>query len=153
MIPSKNCLALISSDGIEGFESAPYPDSGGVATIGYGTTFYPNGTRVTFKDEPITKEQAWSYLEYHCNMVAKQIEPLIKVKLNQNQIDALITFVYNIGIGEFKTSTLLKVINKTPYDFLAVKNQWLRWVYDDGVKKNGLIKRRNVEFLLYSKPV
>ena len=153
MRPSKNCLALISNDNIEGFRETPYPDSGGVATIGYGTTIYPNGVRVTLKDAPITKEQAWSYLESHCDMVAKQIEPLIKVELNQNQIDALISFVYNEGIRQFKTSTLLKVINKTPYDFLAVKNQWLRWVYDDGVKKNGLIKRRNVEFLLYSKPI
>lgn len=153
MKPSKNCLTLISDDRIEGFRSAPYPDSGGVATIGYGTTIYPNGKRVCFTDSHITKEQAWSYLESHCDMVVKQIKPLIKVELNQNQIDALVCFVYNIGIGQFKDSTLLKVINKTPYEFLAVKNQWLRWVYDDGVKKNGLIKRRNVEFLLYSKPI
>ena len=151
MRPSKNCLALISN--AEGFKSAPYADSGGVATIGYGTTIYPNGVRVTLKDKPITKEQAQEYLEYHCDMVAKQIEPLIKVELNQNQIDALISFVYNEGTGQFRDSTLLKVINNNPNDFGKIKIQWLRWVYTDGVKLKGLEKRRNVEFLLYSKAI
>ena len=157
MKPSKNCLSLINNDNIEGFKSAPYPDDGGVATIGYGTTIYPNGKRVTLKDKPITKEQAWTYLEYHCEIVAKQIEPLIKVELNQNQIDAIISFVYNEGIGQFRDSTLFIIINNNPNDLISIKEQWMRWVYGYNSKTKqqeivkGLENRRMIEFNLYSK--
>jgi len=157
--PSNACFELISDDNLEGFRASPYLDDGGVATIGYGTIIYPNGVRVTLRDKPITKEQAMAYLEYHCNQDAKLIEPLIKVKLNQNQIDAILCFVYNFGVTKFKSSTLLKVINTNSNDFDKIEAQWRRWIYDLNIKtgkkeiKKGLVKRRATEFLLYSKPI
>ena len=159
MKPSKICFELISNDNIEGFRASPYPDGGGVATIGYGTTIYPNGTHVTLKDKPVTKEQAMVYLEYHCTKDAKLIEPLIKVPLNQNQIDAILCFVYNFDVPKFKSSTLLKVINQNPNDFDKIEAQWRRWIYGLNIKtgkkeiKKGLVKRRVAEFLLYKRPV
>ena len=146
MKPSKTCFELISNDG-------------GVATIGCGTTIYPNGVRVTLRDKPITKEQAMAYLEYHCTQDAKLIESLIKVPLNQNQIDATLCFVYNFGVPKFKSSTLLKVINQNPNDFDKIEAQWRRWIYDLNIKtgekeiKKGLVKRRVAEFLLYKRQV
>lgn len=157
--PSKVCFNLISDDDIEGFRASPYPDDGGVPTIGCGTTIYPNGARVTLKDKPITKEKAMVYLEYHCTQDAKQIEPLIKVQLNQNQIDAILCFVYNLGVPKFKSSTLLKVINQNPNDFDKIEAQWNRWIYGLNIKtgekeiKKGLVKRRKQEIELYVKPI
>jgi lysozyme len=72
---------------------------------------------------------------------------LVKVKLNANQLAALIDFVFNAGGGNFEISTLRRVINRG--DLAAVPAQLMRWVYAGGVKLPGLVKRRRAEAELW----
>lgn len=75
------------------------------------------------------------------------IKPLIKVDLSKNQIYALTSLTYNIGLGAFKKSTLLRLINQEK--FTEAAQQFDRWVYANGKKLNGLVKRRNEEKMLF----
>ncbi|MDN5049784.1 lysozyme [Aliarcobacter butzleri] len=141
---SSKGLELIKSE--ENFMSRPYLCPAKKPTIGYGSTFYPDGTKVTLKDKAITENEAVKLLE---NLIEKEfdINPLIKVKLTQNQFDALTSFVYNIGMPNFKTSTLLKKLNKG--DFKAVIEEFPKWINSNGKKSNGLKNRRAKEQSLF----
>ena len=75
---------------------------------------------------------------------------LVKKELNVNQIAALMSFVFNLGEVHFAESTLLKVINKDANDFNGVKEEFMRWNHVNGVVSNGLTRRREGEFNLYS---
>lgn len=79
MTPSQKCYDLIHK--YEGFSANPYKDVAGIPTIGYGTTYYPNGMRVTMKDPSVTIGQAETYLESHVNEVASSVRRLVKVAL------------------------------------------------------------------------
>jgi len=132
----------------ESFSSVPYRCPANVPTIGYGTTIYPNGRRVTDEDEPITKEIALSYLK---NMVDYKYEEIIdrfvQVPLTQGMYDALVAFVYNVGETAFKNSTLLKELNKKHY-FTAYK-ELDKWVKAKGKTLKGLMRRRDAEQALW----
>lgn len=132
----------------EGFRSNPYLDPVGVPTIGYGTTYYPDGSRVKMTDDPITRKQALEYLKYHANADVMMMRELIDVPLNQNQRDALTSFVYNIGISAFQRSTLLRKLNEDPNDETII-NEFLRWTKAGGKELTGLKKRRKLEAELY----
>ncbi len=147
-------IVRISPNGLEfikhweQFRSKPYKDSSGVPTIGFGTTYYPNGERVRLTDPEITLEQALEI--YHDNLLIYQIavDSFTRDDINQNQFDALVSFAYNAGIQALKTSKLLRLINENPND-PEIAKQFLRWVYDEGRKVRGLINRRNAEINLY----
>lgn len=79
----------------------------------------------------------------HCNNVTK----LVKVPLNQNQFDALVSFEFNIGYGAFNSSTLLKLLNQGKY--IDAANQFERWVYANKKVLPGLVKRRAAEKELF----
>ena len=144
---SKEGVAFIAS--FESFVSKPYLDTGDVPTIGYGTTIYPNGKKVKMSDKPITEAEALAYKMYH---IEKRCYPYIDVVLNQNQFDAICSFVYNVGGEAFRTSTLRKkIIANAPYE--EIKEQFLRWNRDNGKVVNGLTKRREKEAQLYGKPI
>lgn len=130
----------------EGFEAKAYKDTGGVWTIGYGTIKYPDGTRVKSGDT-CTKEQAELWLINDCKWVDACLDKHIKVKLNQNQFDALASFVYNVGEIAFVKSTMLTLINQSKFGLAA--NQFDRWIYDNGKVINGLVNRRAKEKLLF----
>ena len=103
---SENGLKLIKK--FEGLSLKPYLCSAGVPTIGWGNTFYENMKKVTLQDEPITEERANSLFNFlvttnYVNVVNR----LVIVDINQNQFDALVSFVYNLGSGNFEKSTLL----------------------------------------------
>jgi lysozyme len=148
MKPSINCINTLKE--CEDFLSSPtFDEIGKVWNIGYGTTIYPNGKRVTSNDPNITESQASEYLQYYVDICADKIDKSINVVLNQNQFDALVIFSYNVGIPQFENSTLLKVINNNPNDNIQIYNQFMRWVYSDGVIINGLKNRRNAEYQLY----
>ena len=144
----------ISSKGIEfiiafeGIRTSPYLDSISLPTIGIGTTIYPNGQKVTMKDKPITLEQAKEYLKNDLEKFEKGVTNLVKVKLNQNQFDALVSFAYNCGLGNLKASTLLKLVNSMPTSD-AIFNQFLRWNKAGGKEIAGLTRRRKAEAELY----
>src|SRR5436190_5622104 len=95
----------------EGFKSCPYRDQIGKPTVGIGTTIYPDGKVVTMKDSCINVDKAYEYLSDHVQKrVIDVIQSSITQTLNQNQIDSIISLVYNIGAGRFLKSTLLKRI-------------------------------------------
>lgn len=149
---SKRIVEFISS--FEGFRSKPYYDISGVPTIGYGATYYQDGRKVTMSDLPITKECALDLKTFHISEKTKAVNRLVTSKLNQNQFDALVSWVYNLGEGNLRTSTLLKKINANPND-PSIKRSWLQWnkARDPKTKvlkvSNGLTRRRNEEVAIY----
>lgn len=128
----------------EGFSSKPYLCPAGVATIGYGTTRYPDGTKVSMVDEPITEEQATAYLNSY---VINTILPYLKdLDLTDNQRTALVSLIYNIGWGAFAKSKCYKAIKAK--DWGTAYKEW-DWITGGGKVLNGLIKRREEERYLF----
>ena len=134
----------------EGFEEKPYDDVAGHKTIGYGTLLTP-GHPLWFMPI-ITEKIADEYLRRH---VTEKVDPVlsryVKVPLTQNQYDALASFIYNLGEGNFKTSTLLKKLNARDYEGAA--NEFTRWnkarVAGVLTPVAGLTNRRNSEKALF----
>lgn len=128
----------------ESFSSKPYLCPAHVATIGYGCTVYPDGRKVTMKDEPITKEKAEAFL---LDYVMNEIMPHIKdLRLNDNQIIALISLIYNIGWGAFSKSKCYKAIKEK--DWCTAYQEWT-WIKANGKVLLGLVKRRAEEKYLF----
>ena len=125
-----------------------YQDSGKVWTIGFGSTYDFDKQRKVQEGDVITAEQAQRWLEITTSKDAAEIKNLVKVPLNNNEFNALVSFVYNVGINAFKASLLLRLLNSGT-DKKLVANQFDRWVYDNGVKVKGLISRRIAEKKLF----
>ena len=132
----------------EGFSNIPYKCSANMPTIGYGNTFYPDGKRVSMLDKQITKEYADEIFKYVVDNFAFKVSKLIKSKVTQNQFNALVSFAYNVGIGNLEKSTLLKLVNINPNDAMIAK-QFLRWNKAKGKELKGLTNRRIKESALY----
>jgi lysozyme len=130
----------------EGFSATPYLDAAGVPTIGYGTT---RGVKMSMG--AITEDKAREYLMFDLSDANKTINNLVKPLINKNQKIALLSFVYNVGAGNFKSSTLLRRINAKKWDEAAW--QFKKWVYAGGKVLKGLIRRREAESALFLKPV
>lgn len=146
MIVSKNGLDLIKE--FESFKSKPYLCPSNKATVGYGSTYYPDGKKVTLQDKEITEEKAYEILEYIANKdFGANINKVVKVPLSQNQFDALVSFAYNIGNANFNSSTLLRWLNQENYKEASM--QLLRWDKAKGIVLNGLTKRRKAEKALF----
>jgi lysozyme len=143
-----NGYRLITS--VEGFKSKPYLDSAKIPTIGYGSTYYVNGKKVTLLDPAISKEQGYEMFKTIADNFAKRVKESVKSSINQNQFNALVCFAYNTGMGAFKSSTLLKKVNANPTD-TTIKSEFLKWVKSGGVKVEGLVNRRNKEIEMYYK--
>lgn len=147
MTPSTNCINLIKK--FEGLRLRPYLDSARIPTIGYGTIKYPNGKRVTMQDAPITESEAFSYLMFDVTSFSKNMNRYITTShLSQNQYDALVSFTYNIGIGAFANSTLLRKVNHNPND-ASIYNEFLKWKRAGGKVVQGLLNRRIMEAKFY----
>lgn len=132
----------------EGFSSTPYLCPAGIATIGYGSTYYEDGTLVTMEDEPITEERATELLQYTTDKIfGSFVNKVVKIEINQNQFDALVSFAYNLGNQSLKESTLLRHLNDGNYEDAA--NQFTRWVRAGGKTLAGLVRRRNAERELF----
>lgn len=125
----------------EGFSARPYKCPAGVLTIGYGRTINVKPYDIT------TKEAETIWLDKYVKTIADQILAIVKVELSNNQICALIDFVYNLGIGNFKSSTLLRKINQG--DFSAAANEFLKWNKAGGIVLKGLENRRIAERMLF----
>lgn len=141
---SENGIVFLKKE--EEFRSSPYLCSANKATIGYGSTFYKDGTKVTLKDKPITEAEATSLL-MHLLEQKFNINILIKVPISQNQFDSLTSFAYNIGYPAFSNSTLLRMLNQK--DYKGASEQFARWKYADGKESKGLINRRAREKALF----
>ena len=131
----------------EGFEAKPYLDIAGVPTIGYGTTRYANGKKVSLKDPEISEKVATAHLMEDLVYFEQQVDAMTN-RITQNQFDALVSFSYNLGANALKGSTLLKKVNKNPND-KTIHQEFLRWVYAAGKKSKGLQNRRLKESMLY----
>lgn len=134
---SAGAIGFIASQ--EGFVDHTYKDVVGVKTIGYGHT----GKDV--KDgQTITRQQAEALLVKDANAHWNQAKKYIKVPLYQHEADAYASFVFNIGIGNFKRSTLLKKLNRK--DYCGACKELKKWVYAGGKKLKGLERRRESEY-------
>lgn len=140
-------LNLILS--FEGYSATPYLDSVKIPTIGYGTTVYPNGRQVRLSDKPCTDTQAMEWAMHH--LVSKVENPLnaMNLPVNQNQFDALCSFCYNVGMGAFKQSTLLKVIKGETTSY-TIEQCFLMWNKAGSKVLPGLTRRRQAESDLYN---
>ena len=125
----------------EGLRLTAYRDAAGVLTIGYGHT---KGVK---ENDRITAAQAERFLIDDIKAHAAPVINLVVVPLNQNQFDALVSFVYNLGGSAFANSTLLKHLNYGDYD--AAAGEFDKWIYASGKPLNGLVKRRAKERLLF----
>ncbi|WP_336038668.1 lysozyme [Acinetobacter calcoaceticus] len=130
----------------EGLKFRAYDDGNGVWTIGYGTTRYPNGKRVSEGDR-CTLDQAKAYMQHDLKIFERAVNSFVKVPLKQNQFDALVSLTYNIGVDAFKNSTLLKKLNLGDYKEAA--NQFDVWVNAGGKRLQGLVNRRAIEKKLF----
>ena len=129
----------------EGFRATAYLCPAGVWTVGYGTTRI-NGKPVK-ENVKITTQEAEDFLEQDLKRFEDGVNRLVQVEITQNQFDALVSFVYNLGIGSLQKSTLLKKINAGLFDEAA--EQFLKWDKAGGKKLAGLTRRRKAERELF----
>lgn len=142
MKTSKKGIDLIKQ--FEGFSAEPYSCPAGIPTIGYGSTFYPDGKRVTMEDAPISEEDAEKMLTKVVVFFEDYVEKRLTVSVNQNQFDALVSHTYNTG----GSSNLFAFVNKgrmeEAEDFMRT-----RYITAKGQRMKGLIKRRAAEADLF----
>ncbi len=130
----------------EGKHLEAYLCPAGVPTIGYGHTGRVNGKPVALGMK-ISEKEAEDLLKKDLKMFEKGVLNCVKVPLSQGQFDALVSFSYNLGIGNLQKSTLLRLLNKKKYDEAA--EQFKCWVKAGNTTLNGLVKRRKAEKKLF----
>jgi len=145
MVISNKLKELVKE--FEGCKLKAYKCPAGIWTIGYGNTQYENGKAVK-EGDAITLERAEELLELILIKFIQQVGEIVKTNINQNQKDALTDFAYNCGVGNLKTSTLLKKVNADPKD-KTIRAEFEKWVRANGKVLDGLVKRRNAEANLY----
>lgn len=138
----KNGLELIKN--FEGCVLKVYLDAIGLPTIGYGHLIKP-GESFT----KITQKEAEDLLKSDAQIFVDGVNKLLEVKVTQNQFDALVSIAFNIGLGNLKSSTLLRLINAG--DYKGAADQFPRWNKAGGKVLNGLTNRRNAERDLFLK--
>tara|TARA_R110002050_G_scaffold24250_3_gene64930 strand:+ start:288 stop:731 length:444 start_codon:yes stop_codon:yes gene_type:complete len=136
---SNEGLSLIKK--FEGCELNSYKCAAGVPTIGYGST---HGIEMGMS---ISRARAEELLLEDIAKFEDHVNNNVKVPLNQNQFDAMVSWTFNLGGGNLKSSTLLKVLNGS--DYTDVPNQIKRWNKANGKVLEGLIRRREAEALLF----
>ena len=139
MKASSKALELIKQ--FEGLRLKAYLCPGGVWTIGYGHTSGVKSGMV------ITEAQAEEFLLSDIAVFEKAVNDQ-NLDLTQNMFDALVSFTFNVGVGNFKRSTLLYKIKVNPWDN-SIMDEFLRWVYSKGRVLPGLQRRRLAEMKLY----
>lgn len=132
-------LALIKK--YEGLRTNAYLCPANVWTIGYGHT------KGVSKGMMISHEDAEKLLEKDLRHFEVAVSSAVKVPINQNQFDALVSFTFNVGVGAFGGSTLLRLLNRKHY--ISAAEQFLRWTRGGGKVLPGLVKRRKEEYELF----
>jgi len=133
----------------EGLRLEAYPDAyygWKVPTIGYGHT------KTAKKGMVITEQEAEHLLAQDLSSFVQAVNDLITVCLEQHEFDALVSFVFNVGINNFKNSTLRRRINKGDKELHhPIGSEFERWRYSNSVESYGLITRRKHEYKLFRK--
>lgn len=138
---SKQGIELIKK--FEGFKQYAYICPAGVVTIGYGHT---KGVRL---GQNCTEAEAEQFLKEDLEIAEAELNKVAnEVKLTQGQYDSLVSFIFNLGAGNFKTSTLRKKVLNNPAD-PTIKYEFGKWVYVKGKVSPGLQRRRLEESKLY----
>lgn len=142
-------IALPLIKEFEGFRSAPYADMVGVPTIGYGSTYYSDGRRVSLSDPSISEAQASELL---VDRIRKDFLPTVQSSCpnlqTRNQVAALISFTYNLGATALHGSTLRKKVEAC--DFTGASEEFLKWDMAGGREVAGLKRRRCAEKDLFT---
>ena len=146
---SPNGISLIKK--FEGLRLTPYRCQAGVLTIGYGHT------ASVVPGMKITRQEAEEFLKQDLEFFEALVSRHVKVPLNQNEFDALVSFAFNVGPGNatragFTTSTLLKKLN-AHFPRPNASQELLRWTRAGGRISEGLVRRRNAEMELFNRPV
>lgn len=144
MQTSEKGIALIKQ--FEGCKLTAYQDSVGVWTIGYGWTQPVDGKPIR-AGMTIKQETAERLLKTGLVSYESDVSRLVKVGLTQGQIDALVSFTYNLGARSLSTSTLLRKLNAG--DYAGAADEFLRWNKAGGKVLNGLTRRREAERALF----
>lgn len=129
--------------GFEGLRLSKYQDIVGKWTIGYGHLILPSESF----PNPLTEKQAEDLLRKDLATSEAGVTRLVKVKLSQQQFDALVSFTFNLGVGNLQSSTLLKRLNAGDYSGAA--DELLRWNKAGGKEFAGLTRRRAAERKLF----
>jgi len=132
----------------EGFSSKPYLCSAKVPTIGYGSTFYADGSKVTMNDQPISKYLAFEMFKTIADKFTIGVLKCVKKEISQNMLNSLVSLAYNIGMSNFMNSTLLKKVNANPND-KTIFDEFCKWNKVGKKEIAGLTKRRNKEAVNY----
>lgn len=135
-------IELIAS--FEGFREKAYKCPAGVWTIGYGSTYYEDGTRVK-EGDTITKAKAMELLRDMVLNFKAGVIKLVPPTLPSKSIDALTSFAYNCGIAALTKSTLLKKIKADKNDIEGITAEFMKWNKANGKVLSGLTKRRKIE--------
>lgn len=143
-------IAAMLCKQFEGFRARPYICPAGVPTIGYGSTYWPDGRRVSLTDSAIEKAQAeWMLLrDLERTYLPGVLRMCPKLAADSKRCNAILDFSYNLGIGRLQTSTLRRKINAQ--DWPAAAQELQKWVRGGGKVLPGLVSRRKAEavFLL-----
>lgn len=131
----------------EGCKLKAYKCPAGVWTIGYGNTFYEDGTKVK-EGDVITQERADELFDIIINDFARMTDALVKSDVTENNFSALVSFTFNVGTGNLKKSTLLKKVNANPKD-PSIRAEFMKWTRANNVVLKGLVRRREAEAKLY----
>ena len=132
----------------EGFRSKPYLCPAGIPTIGYGSTYYPGGAKVTLQDTLIDEPTARAILrhELESTYLPGVLRLCPALATDERRCNAIVDFVYNLGVGRLQTSTLRRRINAG--DWVGAQSELMRWVRGDGRVLPGLVTRRKAECAL-----
>lgn len=133
----------------EGFRSKPYICPAGYWTIGYGTVYKPDGSRVTMDHAPISKAEAegWLLHELRYNYAVGVLRASPNLITNAGALGAMVDFAYNLGVGRYRASTLRRRIDAQDWD--GAKQQLSKWVRGGGKVLPGLVRRRSAEARLF----
>jgi lysozyme len=132
----------------EGFKAKPYLCPSSVPTVGFGSTYYEDGTKVKLTDPAITQERATELLMALLVSYEKAVDSYCVDTISQHQFDALVSFAYNCGNQALKNSTLLRKVNGNRMN-PDITNEFLKWNKGGGRVIPGLSKRRQEEADLY----
>lgn len=132
----------------EGYRSKPYLCPANVATIGYGSTYYADGRKVTLEDAPMDEPTARALLmaELQHNYLPGVLRNCPILAADERRCNAIVDFCYNLGVGRLQTSTLKRKINAQ--DWEGAKEQLMLWTKGGGKVLPGLVKRRTAECAL-----
>ena len=143
-------IAVALCKHFEGLYLKPYICPAGVPTIGYGSTFYEDGRRVSMDDPPITQERAEQLLRWELGNCARSVMRLCPrlfawslTNGSWRAFNAIADFTFNLGAGRLQTSTLRRKLEA--HDWEGAREQLMLWVRGGGRVLNGLVRRRKAE--------